>query len=248
MTNLAHKWTFLFYCVICCLFLMYQTAYSQTVAVNKVDTIPVIDGKLEEKAWQQVTPIETFMVAELKTTVPDKTQVYIVHDDVALYVGFRCFQDNSTTIANQTRRDGSFQFEDHVAIYLDTYHDKQRTYGFAVNPLGTQLDEKQGDLGWDGEWAAAASITDTAWIVEMRIPYQILDLPRTTKQTWGLNIVRRHQSVDRTSTWADTGVNVSDANRFGTLTNIQLDLKNIGKKIELGAYLSANLEDNTNTG
>ena len=247
MVNLAHKWILLFYCINCCFFLMHKNAYSQTIEWQKIEAKLVIDGKLEEKAWQQVTPIETFLVAELKTTVPDKTQVYIVHDDVALYVGFRCFQDKSTMIANQTRRDGSFKFEDHVAIYLDTYHDKQRTYGFAVNPLGTQLDEKQGDLGWDGEWAAAASMADTAWTVEMKIPYQILDLPRTEKQTWGLNIVRRHQSLDRTSTWADTGVNVSDANRFGTLTNIQLDLKNIGKKIELGGYLSAKYENTSNS-
>ena len=247
MINLAHKWTLLYYCIICCFFLMHQDAYSQTIASQKLEVKLVIDGKLEENVGQQITPIETFLIAELKTTVPDQTQVYIIYDDLALYVAFRCLQDKSTMIANQTRRDGSFKFEDHVAISLDTYHDKQRTYGFAVNPLGTQLDEKQGDLGWDGEWAAAASITDTAWTVEMKIPYQILDLPRSEKQTWGLNIVRRHQGLDRTSTWADTGVNVSDANRFGTLTNIELDLKNIGKKIKIGAYLSANLEETTET-
>ena len=55
--------------------------------------------------------------------------------------------------------------------------------------------------------------------------------------------MRRHQSLDRTSTWADTGVNVSDANEFGSLTNLELNPQNIGRKFELGGYLSAKLED-----
>ncbi len=244
MKNFATFLTLLF-CFIVCFLLTNLTAYSQTIEAKKFETVPVIDGKLDDSMWQQVTPIEAFIIAELETTVPDETQVYIGFDDAALYVGFRCFQDKSTMIANQTRKDGSFKFEDHVAVYLDTYHDKRRTYGFAVNPLGTQLDEKQGDLGWDGEWIAAAIVEESVWTVEMKIPYQMLDLPREEKQTWGLNLVRRHQSLDRTSTWADTGVNVSDANEFGSLTNLEFNLKNIGKKFELGGYLSAKLEDSS---
>ena len=229
------------------LLLMSPSAHSQTIEATKFEIAPVIDGKLDDGIWEQVTPIDKFIIAELETTVPDKTQVYIGFDDAALYVGFRCFQDKSTMIANQTRKDGSFKFEDHVAVYLDTYHDKRRTYGFAVNPLGTQLDEKQGDLGWDGEWLAATIIEESVWTVEVKIPYQILDLPRVEKQTWGLNLVRRHQSLDRTSTWANTGVNVSDANEFGTLTNLEFNLQNIGRKIELSGYLSAKLEDTSNS-
>ncbi len=234
-------------CFIACFLFMNLTAYSQTIEVKKFETAPVIDGKLDDIPWQQVTPIEKFVVAELETTVPDQTQVYLGFDGTALYIGFRCFQDKSTMIANQTRKDGSFKFEDHVAVYLDTYHDKRRTYGFAVNPLGTQLDEKQGDLGWDGEWTAATIVEESVWTVEMKIPYQILDLPRAEKQTWGLNLVRRHQSLDRTSTWADTGVNVSDANEFGSLTNLEVNPKNIGKKFELGGYFSLGLEDDSNS-
>ncbi|MYF55294.1 carbohydrate binding family 9 domain-containing protein [Candidatus Poribacteria bacterium] len=164
-------------------FLLCLNAQAQTIEAQKLQTAPVIDGKLNDITWQQLTPIEEFIIAEFETTVPDRTQVYIGYDDVAIYFGFQCFQPKSTIITTQTRRDGSFQFEDHVAVYLDTYHDRRRTYCFAVNPLGTQRDEKQGDLGWDSEWIAAANIEDSVWTVEMKIPYQLLDLPRTAKQT-----------------------------------------------------------------
>ncbi|MDE0689058.1 MAG: DUF5916 domain-containing protein [Candidatus Poribacteria bacterium] len=218
-------------------------AESQTIEAIKFHTPPTIDGKLDDACWQRVTAVDAFKVAELETTVPDKTEVYLGFDNEALYVGFRCVQEEPSIIANQTRRDGSFQYEDHVAVYLDTHHDRRRSYCFAVSPLGIQRDEKQGDLGWDGEWFAAATVESSMWTVEMKIPFEILDLPQSEKQIWGLNLVRRHQSLDRTSIWADTGVNVSDANQFGTLTHLEFNPQDTGKKFQIGGYFSGKSGD-----
>ena len=223
-------------------------ADSQTIEAVKFQTPPVIDGDLVDDCWQHATVVDTFRIAELKMTVPDKTEVFMGFDEEAIYVGFRCVQEEASIIANQTRRDGSFQYEDHVAVYLDTHHDRRRSYCFAVSPLGTQQDEKQGDLGWDGEWIAAAIVEPSVWTVEMKIPFDILDLPQSAKQTWGLNLVRRHQSLDRTSIWADTGVNVSDANQFGTLTNLEINPKDAGRKIQLGGYFSGKYGDTSASG
>ena len=218
-------------------------ADSQTIEAVKFQTPPTVDGKLDDDCWQRVTVVDEFKIAELETTVPDKTEVYLGFDDEALYIGFRCVQEEPSMIANQTRRDGSFQYEDHVAVYLDTHHDRRRSYCFAVSPLGIQRDEKQGDLGWDGEWFAAAIVESSVWTVEVKIPFEILDLPQSEKQTWGLNLVRRHQSLDRTSIWADTGVNVSDANQFGTLTNLEFNPKDTGRKFQIGGYFSGKSGD-----
>ena len=40
------------------------TAHSQTIEANKFQTVPMIDGKLDDTSWQQITPIETFRIAE----------------------------------------------------------------------------------------------------------------------------------------------------------------------------------------
>ena len=231
-----------------CFLLVTLTANSQTIEAVRFQTPPTIDGNLDDSCWQYLTAVDEFKVAELETTVPEKTEAYIGFDNEALYIGFRCTQGESSRIANQTRRDGSFQYEDHVAVYLDTHHDRRRSYCFAVNPLGTQRDEKQGNLGWDGEWIAAAILGSSLWTVEMKIPHDILDLPQNAKQTWGLNLVRRHQGLDRTSIWADTGVNVSDANRFGSLTNLAFNPKNVRRNIQLGGYFSTKSEDFSTSG
>ena len=230
-----------------CFLLATLTANSQTIEAVRFQTPPTIDGNLGDSCWQQAARVDKFKIAELEIAVPDKTEVYLGFDDEALYTGFRCVQEAASIIANQTRRDGSFQYEDHVAIYLDTHHDYRRSYCFAVSPLGIQRDEKQGDLGWDGEWGAAAIVEPSVWTVEMKISYDILDLPQAAKQTWGLNLVRRHQNLDRTSIWADTGVNVSDANQFGTLTNLEFNPKDTGRKFQIGGYFSGKTEDVSTT-
>ena len=126
MTNITHLRICL---LIFCVLFFYQTpiVFSQTIEVKKLENPPMIDGNMDDDSWKEITPIVEFHIAELETTVPDKTQIYIGYDDNALYVGFNCFQENAHIIANQTRKDGSFKFEDHVAIYIDTYHDKIRT-------------------------------------------------------------------------------------------------------------------------
>lgn len=243
LIHFTRHWSSLLSYILCSL-LLTLTANSQTIEAVRVQTPPTIDGNLDDACWQNVkVTVDKFKIAELEMTPPDQTQAHIGFDDEALYIGFRCTQDENSIIANQTRRDGSFQYEDHIAVYLDTYHDRIRSYCFAVNPLGIQRDEKQGDLGWDGEWFAAAIVQSSVWSVEMRIPYDMLDVPQTEKQTWGLNLARRHQSRDRTSIWADTGVNVSDANRFGNLTNLTFRPQRIGRNIQLGGYLSATSEE-----
>ena len=241
-TRSISHWKSLLSSIVCFLLASF-TANSQTIEAVRFQVSPVIDGRLNDSCWQQAARVDKFKVAELETTVPDKTEAYLGFDDEALYVGFRCVQEEASIIANQTRRDGSFQYDDHVAVYLDTYRDQLRSYCFAVSPLGTQQDDKQGDLGWDGEWFTAAIIESSVWSIEMKIPFDILDLPRSAKQTWGLNLVRRHQSLERTSIWADTGVNVSDANQFGTLTSLAFNLKDAGRKFQLGGYFSSKAAD-----
>jgi hypothetical protein len=241
MTHSVPHWLW----VSCGVFFLLTTlaADSQTIHAVKFQHPPLIDGRLDDSCWQQATAIYDFKIAELDTTIKDKTEAYLGIDEEALYVGFRCFQEEPSLIVSQTRRDGTFQYEDHVAVYLDTYHDQRTTYHFAVNPLGTQLDEKHGDLSWDGRWLAAAIIEPSVWTIELKIPFHSLQFPSDVSQTWGLNLVRRHQSLEKTSTWADTGVNVSDANRFGRLTDLKFNQKQWGKKTLLGGYFSAKSED-----
>ena len=85
-------------------------------------------------------------------------------------------------------------------LSLDPFHTHQfsdRNF-FMVNALGTKFAHlatgRAEKSEWIGLWRVAAQIVEDGWIVEMEIPWQMLDYPDTTKPIrMGINIDRfRH--------------------------------------------------------
>ena len=58
---------------------------------------PVIDGMLDERVWQQATPIDDFVQTEPTEGQPatERTEVRILYDDTALYIGVICLRQRS---------------------------------------------------------------------------------------------------------------------------------------------------------
>ena len=52
-----------------------------------------LDGRLDETAWQAANPIGAFIQSYPKANelAPDQTEVRVLYDDAALYVGVRMF-------------------------------------------------------------------------------------------------------------------------------------------------------------
>ena len=199
-----------------------SNATSKKITAVKIDAPVAIDGKLNDVCWKKAAKVKDFINVERNAAPSDKTKAYVAYDAENLYIAFRCDDENPENIrANQTRQDGDLKFDDSVDVYLDTYHDRRNAYHFAVNPKGTQLDRKYGDLGWDGKWTVAVSIQEDGWIAEMAIPFSILRFSDKPVQTWGINLVRIQRWRDETQSWADTGVNVFKADKFGDLTGLQ---------------------------
>jgi hypothetical protein len=55
-----------------------------------------LDGRLDEAAWQSAKPIGGFVQSYPKANelAPDQTEVRVLYDDAALYVGVRMFDKN----------------------------------------------------------------------------------------------------------------------------------------------------------
>ena len=81
-----------------------------------------------------------------------------------------------------------------------------------VNPLGTKYAHlatgRAEKSEWIGLWKAAAQIVEDGWVVEMEIPWQMLDYPDTTKPVrMGINFDRFQQRTGERSWWCNLGVN-----------------------------------------
>ena len=88
----------------------------------------VIDGKLEESAWESAIridlEIETDPGENLVATVA--TRAFLIEDGENLYVAFEADDPDPTQIRAHLRdRDAAWN-DDHVGIVLDTYNDGRR--------------------------------------------------------------------------------------------------------------------------
>ena len=117
-------------------------------------------------------------------------------------------------VARQTKDQTRFQGEDWMSFSLDPFHTHQfsdRNF-FMANALGTKFAHlatgRAEKSEWIGLWKAAAQIVDDGWIVEMEIPWQMLDYPDTKEPIrMGINIDRGQQRTGARTWWSNLGVN-----------------------------------------
>ena len=180
----------------------------KTVRIGRTATPPVIDGDLSDAVWagaavvddlHQVTPIEYAEPYE-------RTEVYILYDDDALYVAARLYDTEPELItARNLRQNDNIGQDDRFYVTIDPFNDRRSGYFFGVNPNGVRGDglyrnvtEFYGD--WDTIFAAAAGRFEGGWTAEIEIPFKSISFDPST-DTWGLNFSRTVVRKNETIAW-----------------------------------------------
>ena len=142
---------------------------------------PVLDGKLNDQCWVDIENINSFIQLEpsYNATPSEQSEIKIIQDEYAIYIGARLFDSNPNLIAQKfVNRDdfAKLSMSDWFSFSIDSHHDHQTGYEFIVNAAGVQFDsflfdDTDEEMNWDGSWEAMVSIDDKGWIVEMRIPF-----------------------------------------------------------------------------
>jgi hypothetical protein len=198
------------------------------VAAVRLETPPVIDGRLEDAAWESAVRVEGFVQIRPIHGEPSPmlTTALLAYDDAALYVAFRCRDDDIDRIAASiTSRDGEFDDDDTVLVMLDTFHDGDSSYYFGTNSLGTQFDGTVANNGrtiddrWDAAWQNASASTDAGWAAELRIPFEVLRYASGDDAIWGINFQRNYPRRLETSVWAGPGEVEWRVSAFADLTS-----------------------------
>jgi hypothetical protein len=205
-----------------------------------------VDGKLDEPAWLQIAPLTDFLQTEPGDGVPatERTEVYILYDDDALYVGAR-LRDTGAVRKRLGRRDTFLQDSDWFYVMLDGHHDHLTAFQFSINPAGVQRDELTSsgrtDVSWDAIWESATSIGDDGWIAELRIPFSQLRFGREPSPTWGLQLSRRINRKQEVVVFSHTSRNErGGVARYGHL--VGLDGLRPGRTLEVQPYTMARAE------
>ncbi|MFL5771547.1 MAG: DUF5916 domain-containing protein [Flavisolibacter sp.] len=235
-------------------------AFSQPKILTAVKTpqAPKIDGHLDDAIWQEAPMatdfIQNFPEYGLAATV--KTEVRILYDDNAVYIGAYLYDDPSLIRKQITSRDAEQRQDvDYFSVFFDTYNDQQNGFQFLVTSANVQSDariggstdnDRFGDFGdktWDAVWESQVQMKNDGWTIEMKIPYISLRFSKKEVQTWGLQFLRFIRRDNESSYWNPVDPKLNGfANQFGKY----VDLKNIEPPLRLSfsPYLSGGIRIN----
>ncbi len=227
-----------------------QPAPKTARAVRIAGPTPRVDGVMDEAVWATAIPITDF-VAKLPVEGAEpsvKTEVRILYDAEALYVGARMSRPDPENIPTAvTRRDGSSNAES-LVLSFDTYRDRRTAYSFSISSGGVRGDFYHGQdsqtdrqYEYDPIWTARARVDSGGWTAEMRIPFSQLRFG-ARDQAWGLEVERSipDQNVDLYWVLIPRANDQSGfVSFFGALEGVQQ--VNTARGIELVPYAAGDL-------
>ena len=212
------------------------------VSAVRIDTPPKIDGILDEDYWYDVKPAKDFLMLEPyngKIERPtEKTEVIILYDDEALYIGAKLYDLRAYEILKEFGpRDERNKNADMFEIWLNPFNDGLNQFNFGVTAAGVQFDAifngQNLDTSWDAIWESEISQSKEGWFIEMRIPYSAIRFPNKKVHEWGLNMVRGIRRYREFYSWNFVDIEQEiRSNQDGRLIGIQ----NITPPIRLSLY------------
>ena len=218
---------------------------SHLITAYRLEDIPppIIDGRLDDLAWNAATPISGFIQLEPRRgeSATDETVAYIAYDRHNLYVAFRCYDSEPAKIVSRITRRGNIYVSDLISFFIDPHHDHRTGYKFATTPSGIQqdnyrYDDAQIDGSWRGVWWVESQIDDLGWTAEFKIPFANFRFPDTNEQVWGFDIERLNRRKSEITIWkqmtqAGARTRMSDLGHLVGLSGIET-----GKSFEIIPY------------
>lgn len=200
------------------------------ITAVRVTRAPAIDGRLDDSAWAAAEPVSELIQSDPEEGKPvsQRTEIRVVYDDEALYVGAQLWDSESERIVARLGRRDAFTASDDFRVLIDSYHDHNTAFRFDVNAAGARSDQIFGDDGgfsdesWDPVWESAAARDGRGWSVELRIPFSQLRFSRAEEQVWGIRFVRIIQRRNEFAIWPFVGKTEGGfVSRFGHLVGLR---------------------------
>ena len=160
----------------------------------ETDKAPVIDGNLNEPAWQTAEVI-TLISSRKKHPSEVLTTVRTLRDKDYFYFGFECEDKGTVNTAVRSFDHNEIWKDSGVEVFLSPDNNRERCYQVMVNASGSIADLRDvkgiRDWSWNSKAEAKSVITPgKGWVTEIRIPRS--SLPEVSKTGMLANFTRRY--------------------------------------------------------
>jgi hypothetical protein len=157
-----------------------------TLRLHRLTGPVVLDGMVDEPAWQDVPVVPTTVFSPQYRAAPtERTEIRVAYDDAYLYVSGRFYDSSPRSVRTNTLYRDAYSGDDLLGIALDTYNDHQTASWFVVNPAGVRTDRSVSNDAefthgmpmnpdWNSFWDTATRQNGEGWFAEMRIPFSSL--------------------------------------------------------------------------
>jgi Domain of unknown function (DUF5916)/Carbohydrate family 9 binding domain-like len=216
---------------------------------TRTETRIVVDGVPDEGAWRAAPVLTDFIqtVPDLGMPATEKTVVRVLYDDEHLYISAVLYDSNMRGLTIPSlEQDFQTHDSDVFGITIDTYLDRRNAFMFLVNPGGALKDGQVYDnsrnynIPWEGVLALKTAVSDSAWTVEMSIPFTTLRFdPAQPVQDWGFQFSRRVRRKSEDSYWSPLARRelLHKMSRAGTIKGFR-DLR-AGRNLTVKPYATA---------
>ncbi len=176
--------------------------------IRKTALPVIIDGMMNEPAWQQAAVAnEFYMVLPMDTSKAKvKTEVRMTYDDHNLYlVALNFHAVPGPYYVESLRRDFVFGKNDNFLLFMDPFDDQINGFSFGANAAGAQWDGTMYaggsvDLNWDNKWISKVTYDSVKWTLEMAIPFTTIRFKKGIRK-WGINFSRLDLKTTEKSSW-----------------------------------------------
>ena len=163
---------------------------------TRVETVPKIDGLLDEECWKSALPAGEFIMDTPTPGIPltQKTEVRVLYHDDALFIGFMCYDSSPDSILKELCGRDKNCNTDYAGVVFSCYRDGMNGFAFYSTPNGEQYDARIDNTGddatWNAVWYSKARIIENGWSLELKIPYAAIRFPDAEEQVWNINFER----------------------------------------------------------
>ena len=213
----------------------------------RVNTPPKLDGKLDDDVWSNVPVAKDFVMFDPGYGDPEpedkKTEVKIIYNDNAIYIGAYMYNKGSDKILKQLTERDDFGTADVFGISINPNNDGQNEFWFFVSAAGVQLDAQVSpsngeDFSWNEVWFSKVTIDENGWYVEMKLPYSALRFSKQQNHIWGINLYRNIEAKKQLYSWNPINKTKGNVTLYnGILTGIE----NIDPPVRLGFFPFASI-------
>lgn len=169
----------------------FLAAWRPTTLASRLQTPPVLDGMLEEAAWQGLAEVSDFRRTNLG--VPSVgTRFHFTYDAAALYVAVSCEEPAMAGVrTNITARDGDVWTDDCVELMIGRTDDPTTYAHLAVNAAGVLYDAQGTDrTALNGQTRVAVAQGEAGWTLELALPWTDLGGQLAAGQQISLQLAR----------------------------------------------------------